>query len=168
MTTIKVSKIFENESKTGKKYWKVIDENKRSYSVWDEEIIKQIAEGQSVSVGIEDSKGFLNIKSVGPSSDIPTGFEDLFDANGNAPKQNPFNQGAEQLTPKKSVVDEVRLIVEERIAAIDATARLIAGGKADIKDLEDIADRIIAYYHQTAIPKVQTDYIPSGSEEFLA
>lgn len=167
---IKVKKIFENESKTGKKYWKVIDENNTSYSVWDEVVIKQISEGQTITAGIEDSKGYLNIKSVIPESfagDIPSGFDDLIPPDARyepASQTNPMHG----IPPTKKVVDEVRLIIEERIAAMSSASLLVAHGKAAIADLETLAESMISFYHQTSVPKVPKPDLRSTSEEYIA
>jgi len=59
----KVNKIWENESKDGRKYWVLSIDGKR-YSVWDEDYIKGLDEGSFVEYSCKKSGRYNNITDL--------------------------------------------------------------------------------------------------------
>lgn len=79
----KIDKIWENESKEGKKYW-VLSINGDRYSVWDENYLNGIDEGSFVEYSWKKSgryKNIMNLKKIRHELDDST-----------------FNQRDEQIT----------------------------------------------------------------------
>ena len=59
----KIDKIWENESKDGKKYW-VLSINGKRYSVWDEDYLNGVDEGAMVEYNWKKSGKYQNITEL--------------------------------------------------------------------------------------------------------
>jgi len=59
----RINKIWENESKDGKKYW-VLGIDGRRYSVWDEDYMKDLGEGSLIEYSCKKSGKYNNITDI--------------------------------------------------------------------------------------------------------
>jgi hypothetical protein len=156
--TIKVAYIARKDTRTGKQRWSVKDEDGTWYSAWKQEVADQITPGSTIMAGVEEKEDFKNIVSVIPAGMQATVVDQITAADPKLQSQMDDFFGATSHPtppPKQTVVDEIRLTVEERMRALDVAALLVAHDKASITDLVAVADRAIAYYHKVTVPGEQ-------------
>ncbi len=133
---IKVDKVFENTSKAGKPWWKIVEPDGTFYSVWDVPVAGQLPVGTEATVDFYEKNGFNTISKLVMVSKAPY----------------TSNVSHEPIKPPAARVEvpEVATIVAERMAAYGAAALLVSHGKIDYKDIDKAADSALNYYQKAS------------------
>lgn len=144
METIKITKIFENEGKTGTPWWRVLAADGQKYSVWADNVRAQLSEGATVNCGIEVKGDFKTIKSV-----IPAGFMAEMDTIENKVPSN-IPTPASVLPRARTVADEIAQVMTERMKAMELAVTLAAAGKIGYDEaiLAGTANQMLKYFRE--------------------
>lgn len=170
--TITVAYIARKDTQTGKMRWNLKSEAGQWYSIWDEAVATQIQPKSTIMVGVQEKNDFKNIVSV-----IPPGMQESVVAQTATQPANPnpeldefFGQpSAPTPPPKQTVVDEIRLTVEERMRALDVAALLVAHDKLPVSNMVEFADKALAYYRNSPVLSEQKSSSdkPDAVKEFV-
>ena len=161
--TIRISKKFDNTSKTGKKYVSILDENDVKYNVWDTMVSDRLTEGQTAAVVVEEKNGFKNVVGIG------------FIEGEVAAEDNPFDDtpAPKPKTAETKALSEVELLVGERKEAYHMAVILVAAGLIKGTDIAVHANKALAYYRGSE-PQVEqksstppTDTSEDNAEDFI-
>lgn len=162
--TITIAAIAQKTSSKGKPFWTITDEKDDFYSVFDEFVRGQIAEGQTLQLSIkEEHRGDKTYKNIvglaGPGAALPTAPAGELTVNDLLPGAAPVVSQPPQQTPAPVVAQtpppvaapvapkppESLDMLDIRYKALGLAVQLFVAGRITDKQIEPNADQFASY-----------------------
>jgi hypothetical protein len=114
-----IEKIWKNETSDGRRY-DVLQIAGGRYSLWEEDYLDKLQEGQTLEFDFRNSGEFKNISKI---------YEPA------AANEQPGKESKEELTPEYSIVQKTRQII--RMSSLRSASRVLAGSKIPCSERAD-------------------------------